>query len=658
MLLLNGSDKNPNEESDVTGKFGLGFKSVFLFSSKPRIISGRLSFEIVGGIWPRPLPDEDVQNLNFEADEAYGSWAQRTCIALTGDATNQKKVISTFKELAPWLPVFSQSLTKIVTEIDDQKLEFSWSPKRAEHSDQLRIGTIEYAGTSRRHIEITTGKIQWLFMLQPDGLSALPLNIPCLWVTTPTREFGHGFILNGPFSLDPGRTKLSKQDEDETGNNRSLFRQAADLWFDEFSKLAEHPSTLSAEFNIGDESSFWKSVWKLLTARSKTGDPAKPNERDNIAEALWSDFPGSGYLGLITKYKVIPQDLPAPLGGLTSLKTLKWSLSDWLAGENGTSALAKLNEHDLLNSIEPETFCSERVAYQLRNRCGFKIDRLNLPALLKKLANDDGHLKPLPCDIVSTGLFPEQDELSNDRDQPLAPQERDDLKALSKHLRFKTEANTWEVPERLVLGPHHDAEKDEGLRSVFAPPSRVLSKDYSKESALSILELRTRLNADAEELAKWIREAESEYHLREGLNYLAKGELRQETAFNLGFTWLQDIQSNKAYVQLEESLQEAIQLVFGMAKSENDRRRLLGSPGWYEPESLSYSGRDQQRTIDAEDILEAWDVKQALESFTISGPLGKLIVENAGNDVEITNQLMEPDSLNGKAAWYRLLCLV
>jgi hypothetical protein len=50
MLMLGASAKD--EDEGVTGKFGLGFKSVLLASSTPRIWSGDLCFDVVAGCLP------------------------------------------------------------------------------------------------------------------------------------------------------------------------------------------------------------------------------------------------------------------------------------------------------------------------------------------------------------------------------------------------------------------------------------------------------------------------------------------------------------------------------------------------------------------------------------------------------------------------------
>ena len=59
MLILSNSDKSESP-GNVTGKFGLGFKSVFLVANKPRVASGQLGFEAVGGFFPKQLTGDPL----------------------------------------------------------------------------------------------------------------------------------------------------------------------------------------------------------------------------------------------------------------------------------------------------------------------------------------------------------------------------------------------------------------------------------------------------------------------------------------------------------------------------------------------------------------------------------------------------------------------
>jgi hypothetical protein len=57
MLTLSASDKGV----ESVGRFGLGFKSVFLIADRPAVLSQDLAFSVVGGVYPMRLePDGDA----------------------------------------------------------------------------------------------------------------------------------------------------------------------------------------------------------------------------------------------------------------------------------------------------------------------------------------------------------------------------------------------------------------------------------------------------------------------------------------------------------------------------------------------------------------------------------------------------------------------
>ena len=57
MLLMNFSDKRPGAaEDDLTGKFGLGFKSAHILSDSVGIASGFVALRIHGGFLPVEWP--------------------------------------------------------------------------------------------------------------------------------------------------------------------------------------------------------------------------------------------------------------------------------------------------------------------------------------------------------------------------------------------------------------------------------------------------------------------------------------------------------------------------------------------------------------------------------------------------------------------------
>lgn len=66
MLTLSFSDKavtRDDEPSSETGKFGLGFKTVFFVADEPEVLSGRLAFRIKGGFFPVTLTAAEIAQI-------------------------------------------------------------------------------------------------------------------------------------------------------------------------------------------------------------------------------------------------------------------------------------------------------------------------------------------------------------------------------------------------------------------------------------------------------------------------------------------------------------------------------------------------------------------------------------------------------------------
>ncbi|MEG4319082.1 MULTISPECIES: hypothetical protein [unclassified Microcoleus] len=107
MLMFNTSDKGVG----VTGKFGLGFKSVYLSSCKrPRILSKRLGFAVEGGLLPSRLSPEETKALK-EKLNSYNMPSDATIVELELDGVQPQDIIREFQERAGILTVFSRAIT-------------------------------------------------------------------------------------------------------------------------------------------------------------------------------------------------------------------------------------------------------------------------------------------------------------------------------------------------------------------------------------------------------------------------------------------------------------------------------------------------------------------------------------------------------------------
>jgi hypothetical protein len=660
MLLINGSDKNPQDNDTLTGKFGLGFKSVFLLSDCPQILSGNLAFEIVGGIWPRILPPEVAAQLKAQAIKWLGQHSRRTCIQLQGSPADQATALNRFILLAPWLPVFTHSLTTISIGREGRRTDYSWLPQQIDHSPRLHVGSIQDAESELRHIEFTDGKIQWLFRLKEGRLVAVPDYLPWLWVTAPTRERHLGFIVNGPFSLDPGRTRLSKHDEDVTGTNRNHFRKAADLFAEEFGKIFDKFDEISQTIGLDTPHSFWLSVWKLLTQIPHSPKIGGGEGSNHLSEALWHTEQAIGYSKLINSCRIIPNDLAHPMDTLASTATLKWAVTGWLGSSRGAHCMA-IAIHRKLLPVEipedPSTYCSERIASELRTRLSVELGNLDLTSLIRKASGEQMNFVPALADTIATNLLFKEDGSPIEIADSLNPWETRNLMEIGPKLRFLTEIGTWELPDSLIMTSAHGIDTDESRRSEFAPNSRILSSQYSNKAARLFAAFRMRLQADSKQLVEWILDPESKLKLQKGLRYIAIGDLGEEVAFQLGPDWYYSIISNEAFFALDSATQQAIHIVFEKATKENELRLVRGQPGWDIPPKPAFEPPIEQPTLTVQEVLDCWDEATALRQFTVSGPLGRLVIPNSPDGTAILTHLQNPSTLQGKSAWYRLLSL-
>lgn len=111
MLILSASDKSPS--SGVTGKFGLGFKSVLLATDSPRVLSGDLRFAIVGGVLPQQWSD------SRGAAEVLNKWSSHlrrrgtvTEIPID-DESMRHQVLERFTVLSGLQPIFGRAIHEI-----------------------------------------------------------------------------------------------------------------------------------------------------------------------------------------------------------------------------------------------------------------------------------------------------------------------------------------------------------------------------------------------------------------------------------------------------------------------------------------------------------------------------------------------------------------
>ena len=117
MMLMNLSSK-PGETlsssgTATTGRFGLGFKSVHLVSSRPSVTSGFVAFSIAGGLLPEEQPIAEDGDLVVRGDQK----PTRVRLPLRSEvAADVTRLFRRFDHAAFLMPVFARRLREIVVE--------------------------------------------------------------------------------------------------------------------------------------------------------------------------------------------------------------------------------------------------------------------------------------------------------------------------------------------------------------------------------------------------------------------------------------------------------------------------------------------------------------------------------------------------------------
>ena len=647
MLQFSGSDKSIESSDQTTGKFGLGFKSIYKLAARPKIKSDNLYFTINGAIWPDSLDTTEINTLNERSNRWFPEHCKITAIVLeSSDSEIIERSMNRFTQLIRWQTIFTREINSIVYN-NGTRASYAWNPASVGSSPILYIGQLSPKETA---LELKSGGIQWVFSIKNGVLQPLPDDVPWLWVTTPTREKHCGFIVNGPFAVDPGRTRLSKQSEDISNANLPLFSQAATLFFEGFSSLVKQTEELTIQLKLNDHYAFWKSLWDIMVSLPELSEEHQDNEKEgaeHLAASLWQHPTSSGYAKLIHSSGVLPNGLTGELRELTCTSNLTHSLSGWLNKKNGARFFA---EYDSESSSL--SYCSEDVALHLRKHLKIKLTKLTLPLLLDKEMERNGGIKPKSLNLLLEHLIVPDKETSSVLDYlPF-----DDRIAISSKLDdwlFLSEDNSYIHSGLLLHSKSQHPASEESKRYKLAPESRRLSREYGQEAAEFIRSLRSDYEVTNKQLREWISLLEDDGYSA-AITYLLETENQIGIAKELGQDWFKLLEASKAYNSLDENQRKMISII--LEQVELEKAKTAASQGVI-LEQHDSPFEDDDDSIEIDDLLNCWDPEDALAQFSISGPLRKLVSPSSDSDKEVTALLQAPETEEGKSTWFRMLCL-
>lgn len=570
MLMLARSDKaNKAGRRHRTGKFGLGFKSVFLATDVPKILSGRLAFEVVGGFLPKRLDDADRQRMSVVCESLQpvpiGTSSEGTLIELelAPEATPASELACLFHRLVGYLLVFARQIKSCRLDVLDQRSEvIRWLPRSLFDEDTFQVGRISRLTDSDYPSEdlfvIKGARLAILFGLNESGFTPLHPEVPAVWVTAPTQEHLRvGFAINAPFDVDIGRASLVEASihnqllAEEMGRELAQRLDALYVRAESDNDWREMHDMLSLATSC-DQYQFWDSLWQIAAANfQQKASNLKEVASELVWRVLWGG-PEQGFSHFYAAKKALPSKLEIEgYRVLTRMSNITYLLTGCLDADQEVLTLvsrwkmfrekcrpgqlvSKSRVWDVLHSLYPDA-------------CDHSPAMIDLCTVLEwecELANT---FDPIQAErigqVVNHDLLSRLDEL---RGQSRV--ERNRITDVLHTFEFLGCDGLYHPAGELLVGVEFDERPaEERLRAAFAPDERVLSDGHTEYALRLFLVCRQQMTASLNDMVAWALSADTEAKRQGVRQYLHDGDHRLELAAHLRAkdltnTWLADHQ--------------------------------------------------------------------------------------------------------------------
>lgn len=503
MLLMNFSEKRPGE--DLTGKFGLGFKSVHVLSDSVGIASGFIALRTVGGFvptaWPNGIDEAEARK------RSGGRKATVIDVPFSAETSgNGGEAARAFRASMTWMPAFARAIRRLEIIGDDPvSIDCTFTPL----VDESAIQVVSIVGARRqRGLRFDlVDRYSLLLKVDAAGPCAFSHELRRLWNLAPLEEdLRSGWLLNGPFAVDPGRGRLAGSIAERQEIFRGLGRtfgdrllQLHDLATSDWSSFAS-ALDLDASEQIA-RNLFWSRLFDVFGA----------DFDDDLARHLHAN--GHGYGLLAAERPVVPTHLPQPFDAPVRASEVD-HFTDAALSE--PAILEKVRDWRALTDLEGRTVASD-VAGQLK-KLGFGgVRPITIADVLRR---EMGHERRIDFELAERL----GDVLSLEGiEQELLVQERKQILDVAKQAHFLAQDGSWRSVRD--INSEYAGSEDEELLSRFAPASALLDQSY-QGAALEFFKVarsQSGYGPQASLLLKWSSSADNADRQRAVLWYVIAG---------------------------------------------------------------------------------------------------------------------------------------
>ena len=589
MLLMNTSDKQ--SENQVTGKFGLGFKSVYLISDKPRLLSGRLGVEVCAAMLPESIQETDRVHLKNKVEGLSHTHLTATVIELPLVTTiDQENILKKFEYFAGVLVVFSKTIKQIIFNHNqyvnwNESVIFNDLPEIKKGNvliNNQRKGALKFVFKDEKYPS------DLLFLMGASGFEAFPHKInqeilPKIWILAPTHDESFiGFLINSGFDVDMGRMQLAHASDNNDQIMLHLGKSFVRVLEALNSLITNDWDSVSKSLSLATDMTpykLWASLWSVLI----TSWISKDDNKVHQLVRLMLTSPRNSFVNLFETKVIIPNGLWGDFQQLVNLNDVKYILRGVLTEDKFFTKI----DQQLTHHIEVKDLIHEDVQRDLfklltdEKKNALRWTTFNLSTLAEKTFTNK-KVEPTVASVwgsVLTDDLLEELEKTEDRKK-----EKQSLDKVLLTLEFKNKAQQFIVLSDLLDSQY--GEQEEKLRAAFAPDSNVLSLEYDEKSFGFFRYSRKQMKASLEDMEYWALHASDLNKQISVLRYLLISQYSNFLAAKLRLkvkgTWLGELNEQSVHFEGWEESDKTDVLKRKLATDDQMRQIKIDMPIFHE----------------------------------------------------------------------------